>query len=148
MTFAEQDADLARPAFPELVGVKEIAGVLAVSPQRPYQLTMRNDFPDPIARLAAGPVWTRPSLERFVDEWRTDKPDNSELVAQLDRILAKVTAAQPAGPRTPNRPGSVRGCPHDAARDPRPCRDRAPLPTTTAHFDTTLGALTKTANRR
>jgi hypothetical protein len=94
MTFAEQDADLERPAFPELVGIKEIAGILAVSPQRAHQLTKRDDFPDPIARLAAGPVWTRPSLERFVDEWRTDKPDVSEVVAQIDGIIGKLTAAR------------------------------------------------------
>jgi hypothetical protein len=104
-TFAEHDADLERPAFPELVGIKEIAGILAVSPQRAHQLTKREDFPDPIARLAAGPVWTRPSLERFIDDWRAGKPDNSEIVAQVDGLIAKLTAirnqvvhGRPTGP--------------------------------------------------
>jgi len=92
MTFAEQDANLARPAFPELVGIKEIAETLAVSPQRAHQLTKRSNFPDPITRLAAGPIWTRPSLERFIDEWRAGKPDFSKSVVEIDALIAQLTA--------------------------------------------------------
>jgi len=51
------------------VGVTEFAGLLGVSRQRVAQLRDREDFPAPIAELAAGPVWTRTSLTRFVEAW-------------------------------------------------------------------------------
>jgi hypothetical protein len=53
----------------ELVGVSEVAELLGVSRQRVAQLREREDFPAPIAELAAGPVWTRTSLTRFVEAW-------------------------------------------------------------------------------
>lgn len=51
------------------VGVSEIAEILGVSRQRVQQLRGRPDFPTPVAELAAGPVWRRSNLQRFVDEW-------------------------------------------------------------------------------
>ena len=90
MTYEEQEAELRRPLIPELVGVSEIAEILSVSRQRAHQLTKRNDFPDPIAKLSSGPIWTRPSLNRFVDEWRADKPDVTEELSQVDELLANV----------------------------------------------------------
>jgi len=51
------------------VGVTEIARLLGVSRQRVAQLRTRDDFPAPIAELAAGPVWTRSSLNHFVEGW-------------------------------------------------------------------------------
>ena len=68
-TEAELDEELAQPSYPELVGVAEIADILGVSRQRVHELSQRRDFPVPIARLAAGPVWPRPWLNRFVDSW-------------------------------------------------------------------------------
>ncbi|MBI2238126.1 MAG: hypothetical protein HYU54_06340 [Actinobacteria bacterium] len=51
------------------VGVSEIAALLGVSRQRVAELRGRAGFPSPVAELAAGPVWTRSSLNRFVDSW-------------------------------------------------------------------------------
>lgn len=69
LTFEELDRDLETRNLPELVGVSEIAELLDVTRQRASALAKRPDFPSPIASLASGPVWTRPSLNRFVDEW-------------------------------------------------------------------------------
>lgn len=89
LTDDEQDRRLAVPAIPELVGVTEIAEDLGVSRQRAHQLTKRPDFPAPIAKLQAGPVWTRPSLDRFVEQWREAKPDRSadmQVLSELTRL--------------------------------------------------------------
>jgi hypothetical protein len=48
------------------VGVTEIAEILGVSRQRVAQLREREDFPWPIAEIAADPVWTRSSLNHLV----------------------------------------------------------------------------------
>jgi len=80
MTFEEQDRELATPNFPELVGVSEVADLLGVSRQRASALAKSSGFPLPVAVLAAGPVWTRPSLNRFVDEWprKNGRPPKAE----------------------------------------------------------------------
>ena len=54
---------------PELVGLSEIAAILGVSKQRVGQLRARADFPVPVAELAAGPVWQRQMLDRFIRDW-------------------------------------------------------------------------------
>jgi hypothetical protein len=51
------------------VGVREIAELLQVSKQRVVELRGREDFPRPVAELAAGPVWTRSSLNHFIAAW-------------------------------------------------------------------------------
>ena len=53
----------------DLVGSAEAALLLGVSRQRVGQLVERPDFPAPIARLSAGPVWTRISIEAFNQSW-------------------------------------------------------------------------------
>lgn len=90
MTYEEQEADLRRPVIPELVGVSEIADILSVSRQRAHQLTKRQDFPEPIARLSSGPIWTRPSLTRFVEEWHSGKPDVTHELEELDLAIAEL----------------------------------------------------------
>lgn len=62
-------AELERPAFPELLGVTELAEILKVTRQRAHTLASSPAFPDPIARLAAGPVWTKPSITHFLESW-------------------------------------------------------------------------------
>lgn len=69
MTTDEQDRRLAVPA-PEYVGIAEIAELLGVSRQRVDQLQSRQDFPAPVARLAAGPVWRKGDLSTFADGWQ------------------------------------------------------------------------------
>lgn len=69
ITPAEQEAGLARPLIPELIGLTEVAEILGVSKQRVAQLRDRPEFPEPVAELASGPVWTRPSLNHFIEGW-------------------------------------------------------------------------------
>lgn len=70
VTDGELDAELARASFPELVGIREIAGLLDVSAQRASTLCRSGSFPAPVAELRAGPVWTAASVRRFVEEWK------------------------------------------------------------------------------
>lgn len=55
-----------------VVGVAEIAELLGVSRQRAIQIVRDHaDFPEPVADLASGRVWHRPS----VDAWIAAHPD-------------------------------------------------------------------------
>lgn len=69
LTAAEQERALATPVLPALLGLAEVAEELRVTKQRVAQLRGRPDFPDPVAELAAGPVWTETSLARFIESW-------------------------------------------------------------------------------
>lgn len=93
MTEVELERQLQRPAFPELVGVSEIARLLGrdetpVSRQRASAITARRDFPQPVARLAAGPVWTRDSVRSFVETWdrRPGRPARQEDLVAWDLL--------------------------------------------------------------
>jgi predicted DNA-binding transcriptional regulator AlpA len=50
------------------MGTSEIAKLLGVSRQRANQLAQREGFPEPIARLAAGPIWESADIERWARE--------------------------------------------------------------------------------
>lgn len=69
MSEEELDAELARPSFPRLLGIAELARLLDTSKQRASQVARTAAFPKPVAELAAGPVWTEPSVRRFVEHW-------------------------------------------------------------------------------
>ncbi len=70
LTLAEHERELAKPFGLDLVGYREIAHMLGVSPQRAKQLADdRPDFPPAIGRPAAGPVFTRSSVEAFAATW-------------------------------------------------------------------------------
>lgn len=62
-------ADQENPRPQDLVGATEAAQLLGVSRQRVGQLAERPDFPAPIARISAGPVWTRASVHAFMERW-------------------------------------------------------------------------------
>lgn len=65
---------------PEIyLGVTELARSLGVSRQRVAELRIRRDFPDPVAELAAGPVWKGSTLRRFVEGWdrKPGRPRNA-----------------------------------------------------------------------
>ncbi len=51
-----------------LMGTAEVAEFLGVSRPRVGQLAQREDFPHPVARLAAGPVWESVDIERWARE--------------------------------------------------------------------------------
>ena len=69
MSVEEQECELARSNAPELVGLSELAAILGVSKQRVSELRRLDGFPHPLAQLAAGPVWARPMIQRFIDQW-------------------------------------------------------------------------------
>ena len=60
---------LLEPTYPELVGITEIAAILKTSRQRASELARSSKFPAPLADLAAGPVWLKPTVMRFAGEW-------------------------------------------------------------------------------
>lgn len=84
-SFETLEEELAQPAFPELLGNGEIAKLLGVSRQRASQITKNAAFPTPVAQLSTGPVWTAPSVSRFVEEWdrKPGRPPKVELPASL-----------------------------------------------------------------
>jgi hypothetical protein len=70
-TIDELDRELARPLFPDLVGVTEVAALLGVSKQRVSQLVRASNpkFPQPMFELAATPVWSRWQIDHFAESW-------------------------------------------------------------------------------
>lgn len=55
------------------MGASEIGRMLGVTRQRAYQIIVRRDFPEPIAKLALGQVW----LADDVEEWYRNRPARS-----------------------------------------------------------------------
>lgn len=53
--------------FPKLAGLAEIASLAGVSRQRASQLASHPDFPEPVDRLAMGPVWREADVTKFLD---------------------------------------------------------------------------------
>ena len=47
------------------MGIREIAAMLGVSPQRVDQLSNTAGFPAPEAQLASGRIWTRAAIEKW-----------------------------------------------------------------------------------
>lgn len=48
-----------------LAGVAEIAELLGVNKRTAIRYTQRPDFPEPLDRLASGPVWRSADVERW-----------------------------------------------------------------------------------
>ncbi len=59
-----------RPEPEHLVGAQEIAELLKVTRQRVHQLSRDNQFPRPVAELAAGQIWRREDIEQWRDKIR------------------------------------------------------------------------------
>lgn len=80
---------LAEPTYPELVGITEIAELLGISRQRASELARSSRFPAPHADLAAGPVWLKPNVMRFVEEWdrKPGRPPSSKTARRLQQII-------------------------------------------------------------
>ena len=53
--------------FPKLAGLAEVAGLAGVSRTRAGQIAAHPDFPEPVARLAMGPVWREADVQKFLD---------------------------------------------------------------------------------
>ncbi len=67
--WSELERKLGEPTYPQLVGISEIADLLETSRQRASELARSSRFPAPLADLAAGPVWPKPVVTRFIKEW-------------------------------------------------------------------------------
>ena len=50
------------------MGLTEIGALLGVSRQRAHQLANSYGFPEPVARLAQGPVWETDAIESWARE--------------------------------------------------------------------------------
>jgi predicted DNA-binding transcriptional regulator AlpA len=48
-----------------LVGLAEIAELFGVTKVTAHKYTQRDDFPEPIDRLAAGPIWRFSDVEQW-----------------------------------------------------------------------------------
>jgi predicted DNA-binding transcriptional regulator AlpA len=53
-----------------LMGITEVASHLGVTTQRVDQLAHREDFPRPVAELAAGRIWERRTIEQWARRTR------------------------------------------------------------------------------
>ncbi|WP_162824079.1 hypothetical protein [Peterkaempfera bronchialis] len=70
VTAEEADAERDHPRPQELMGYTEAAAELDVSRQRVAQLDGQHpDFPRPIGRVGAGPVFTAESIRSFAARW-------------------------------------------------------------------------------
>jgi len=97
LTEAELERENARPSLPELVGVTEVAELLEVTRQRASALARTPGFPAPVVTLRSGPVWTRASVDRFVQSWHR-RPGRTAIKRPPDRSL-----------RHPERPLAAEG---------------------------------------
>jgi hypothetical protein len=49
----------------ELAGLHEVAEILGVPKRTAARYVLRDDFPEPLDRLAAGPVWRRVDVAQW-----------------------------------------------------------------------------------
>jgi hypothetical protein len=63
-------AELEVTNFPKVLGITEVIKVLNVSRQRLHELRRSGRFPEPIAELAATPLWTRSTVDSFLAGWK------------------------------------------------------------------------------
>jgi predicted DNA-binding transcriptional regulator AlpA len=52
--------------FPKLAGLAEVASLAGVSRTRAGQLAAHPEFPEPVDRLAMGPVWREADVQKFL----------------------------------------------------------------------------------
>lgn len=121
------EAELEQSSHLEFVGVSELADLLGVTRQRAHAIAGGATFPEPVARLAAGPVWARPSIAHFVEGWdrKPGRPRKvtAQKAAPVKSTAQKSTARSALGTRIPSRTsgGLIAGA-------GRPSGDRKPTP--------------------
>jgi hypothetical protein len=100
---------LAGPAE-EYAGVTEVAKRLGVSKQRVSQLRGMEGFPEPVAELAAGPVWRVSHLQRFIQEWprRPGRPASVSDISSKKEARKGMRRAAATGRFVANRRSAVR----------------------------------------
>lgn len=55
--------------IPPLAGLAEVAQILGVRKTTAARYTYREDFPQPVARLAMGPVWAVEDVEEWAKQY-------------------------------------------------------------------------------
>lgn len=67
---ADFEREVTAPTIPELLATTDVAEVLGVTRQRVHQLWADNpQFPQPVVRTGAGPLWTRQAVTWFASVW-------------------------------------------------------------------------------
>ena len=61
----------------DLVGLAEVAEMLGTSRRQAIRWTQRKDFPEPLVRLAATPVWEAREVRRWKREQEPNKRSRS-----------------------------------------------------------------------
>lgn len=97
--------ELIRPSPMALIGVGEIGDMAGVSRERGRQLTELPDFPPPLAVVKATKVYTRLSVELFLQRWPRRAGWNGHH-AQAERGAATSGAPRGATGRTKQQAGS------------------------------------------
>lgn len=85
-TAERAERDLEEPTFPEMFGVSEVAKFLGVSKQRVSELREAGRLPEPLSELRAGPVWPRPTIERFLERWAR-RPGRPPADSRIDMMV-------------------------------------------------------------
>lgn len=98
MSAATQEAELAKPNFPDIVGSGEVLEFLGISKQRLWQLRNSGEFPEPMVSLSATPIWLRGAVEAFRDRsWnrQVGRPSKvQELLAANEELADEIEREQ------------------------------------------------------
>jgi len=107
---AELERRNASPQVPELLGMSELMAAIGVSRQRLSALRREGRLPEPMAVLAATPVWDRPSIDSWLRRWERRSGRSPRRPPRLCGPTWCTAAAPGAGmSRRPPRVSS-RGC--------------------------------------
>ncbi|MFC7279417.1 helix-turn-helix transcriptional regulator [Paractinoplanes rhizophilus] len=71
-----------------LAGAHEVRLLLGVSRQRLYQLAARSDFPEPVATLAQGKIWSIGDIEKWLADHRGPRAAAHRRVAAYEEAAA------------------------------------------------------------
>jgi hypothetical protein len=99
-----------KPTVPELASAADAAKLLGISRQRVHQLTTSNPrFPQPVSRVATGPLWTKASIEWFNSIWdrQPGRPAKSRQANGMPAARSDVTPIRAA--RSFGRPMPTKG---------------------------------------
>lgn len=83
LTEEDHERELVAPSALDLVGVADIGEMAGVTRQRAQQWTEQPSFPKPVATPKSGPVFTRKSVEKWLEAnpRRTGRPPKVERAA-------------------------------------------------------------------
>jgi hypothetical protein len=83
----------------KLMGVSEIAELMAVSRQRAHQITKQADFPEPVARLAMGPIWEADDFDHWLVCCSNRKHEPRGRGLKTMSFHGELIDVEPRGPR-------------------------------------------------